>query len=49
MLWKIRGTNFFHRKFLGRISINCQNGLVLPPAQVIYFNGQALNSDSFIC
>jgi hypothetical protein len=42
MLRKIHGTNFFHRKFLGRISIECQNGLVLPPSQVFYFNGQAL-------
>jgi hypothetical protein len=43
MLRKIYGTNFFHIKFLGRISIKYQNGPVLPPAQVFYFNGQALH------
>jgi hypothetical protein len=42
MLRKIHGTNFFHRKFLGHISIKCQNGPVLPLPQVFYFNGQAL-------
>jgi hypothetical protein len=42
MLRKIHGTNFFHIKFLGRTNIKCQNGPVLPPAQVFYFNGQAL-------
>jgi hypothetical protein len=36
MLRKIYGTNFFHT------NIKCQNGPVLPPAQVFYFNGQAL-------
>jgi hypothetical protein len=38
MLRKILGTNFFDIKFLGRTNIKCQNG----PAQVFYFNGQAL-------
>jgi hypothetical protein len=45
MVRKIHGTNFFHITFLDRtnIKIECQNGLVLLPAQVFYFNGQALN------
>jgi hypothetical protein len=43
MLRKIHETNIFHIKFLGRNSIKCQNGQVLPPAQVFYFNGQALH------
>jgi hypothetical protein len=43
MLRKIHGTNLLHTKFLRRININCQNGPVLPSAQVFYFNGQALN------
>jgi hypothetical protein len=42
MLRKIHGTNFFHIKFLDRLNIKCQNGPVLPPAQVFNFNGQAL-------
>jgi hypothetical protein len=42
MLRKIHGTNFSHIKFLDRPNIKCQNGQVLPPAQVFYFNGQAL-------
>jgi hypothetical protein len=42
MLRKIHGTNFFHIKFLGHLNIKCQNGPVLPPAQVFYFNGQPL-------
>jgi hypothetical protein len=42
MLQIIHGTNFFHTKFLGRTTIKCHNGTVLPPAQVFYFNGQAL-------
>jgi hypothetical protein len=42
MLQKIHGSNFFHIKFLDRPNIKCQNGPVLPPAQVFYFNGQAL-------
>jgi hypothetical protein len=42
MLRKIHGTNFFHIKYLDRTNIKCQNGLVLPPAQVFYFNGQVL-------
>jgi hypothetical protein len=42
MLRKIHGTNFIHIKFLDRTNIKCQNGPVLPPAQVFYFNGQAL-------
>jgi hypothetical protein len=29
-------------KIRGRSSIRCQNGPVLPPAQVFHFNGQAL-------
>jgi hypothetical protein len=43
MLWKIHGTNFFNIKFLNRSNIKCQNRPVLPPAQVFYFNGQALH------
>jgi hypothetical protein len=43
MLRKIHETNFFHIKFLDRTNIKCQNGPVLPPAQVFYFNGQALH------
>jgi hypothetical protein len=31
-----------HVKLLDRANIKCQNGPVLPPAQVFYFNGQAL-------
>jgi hypothetical protein len=27
---------------MGRTNIKCQNGPVLPPAQVFYLNGQAL-------
>jgi hypothetical protein len=42
MLRKIHGTNFFNIKILDRPNIKCQNGPVLPPAQVFYFNGQAL-------
>jgi hypothetical protein len=42
MLRKINVTNFFHIKFLDRSNVKCQNGPVLPPAQVFYFNGQAL-------
>jgi hypothetical protein len=42
MLRKIHGTNLFHIKFLGCNNIKCQNGPVLPTAQVFYFNGQAL-------
>jgi hypothetical protein len=42
MLRKIHGTNFFNIKFLDRPNVKCQNGPVLPPAQVFYFNGQAL-------
>jgi hypothetical protein len=42
MLQKIRGTFvFFHIKLLDRNTIKCQNGPVLPPAQVFYFDGQA--------
>jgi hypothetical protein len=40
MLRKINELIFFHIKFLDRNNIKCQNGPVLPPAQVIYFNGQ---------
>jgi hypothetical protein len=43
MLRKIHGTNFFHIIFLDRTNIKCQNGPVLPPAQVFYFNSQALD------
>jgi hypothetical protein len=43
MLWKLHGTNFFHIKLLDHTNIICQNGPVLPPAQVFYFNGQALH------
>jgi hypothetical protein len=42
MLRKIHGTNFFHIKFVVRPNIKCQNGPVLPPAQVFYFIGQTL-------
>jgi hypothetical protein len=42
MLRKIHGTNFFHINFLYRSNIKFQYGPVLPPAQVFYFNGQAL-------
>jgi hypothetical protein len=42
MLRKIHGTNFLHTNLLDRTNIKCQNGPVLPPAQVYYFNGQAL-------
>jgi hypothetical protein len=42
MLRKIHGTNFIIVKFLDRINIKRQNGPVLPPAQVFYFNGQAI-------
>jgi hypothetical protein len=42
MLRKINGTKFFHIKFLRRTHIKRHNGPVLPPAQVFYFNGQAL-------
>jgi hypothetical protein len=56
MLRKIHGTNFFHIKFLDRTYIKCQNEPVLPPAQVFYFNGQALHvlikrskSDLILC
>jgi hypothetical protein len=48
MLRKINGTNSFHIKFLGRINIKCQNGPMLPSAQVFYFNGQALTKTCFI-
>jgi hypothetical protein len=45
MLRKIHGTNnFFHTKVLGRTNIKCQNGPMLPPAQVFCFNVQALNT-----
>jgi hypothetical protein len=47
MLRKIHGTNFSHIKFLDRPNIKCQNGQVLPPAQVFYFNGQALPTYSY--
>jgi hypothetical protein len=43
MLRIIHRTYFFHIKLLDRTNIKCQNGPVLPPAQVFYFNGQALN------
>jgi hypothetical protein len=42
MLRKIHGTNFFHIILLDHTNIKCQNGPGLPPAQVFYFNGQAL-------
>jgi hypothetical protein len=45
MLRIIHGTNFFHIKFLDRTNIKCQNGRVLPPGQVIYFNGHALHKN----
>jgi hypothetical protein len=43
MLRKIHGINFLHIKLLNRNNIKCQNGPVLSPAQVFYFNGQALH------
>jgi hypothetical protein len=43
MLRKINGTNFFHIKLLERTNIKCQTGLVLPPPQVFYLNGHALD------
>jgi hypothetical protein len=43
MLRKIHGTNFFHINFLDHPNIKCQNGPVLPPAQVSYFNGQVIH------
>jgi hypothetical protein len=46
MLRKIHGTNFVHIKFLDRPNIKCQNRPVLPPAQVFYFNGQALHRNT---
>jgi hypothetical protein len=42
MLRKSQGTNLYQIKYLARNNIKCQNGPVLPPAQVYYFNGQAL-------
>jgi hypothetical protein len=45
MLRKIHGTNFLHIKFVNGTNIKCQNGPVLPPAQVFYFNGQAIQRD----
>jgi hypothetical protein len=42
MLRKFHGTNVFHIKLLDHTNIKCQNGPVLPPSQVFYFNGQAL-------
>jgi hypothetical protein len=39
MLRKIHETNL---KFLDRPNIKCENGPVLPPTQVFYFNDQAL-------
>jgi hypothetical protein len=47
MLQKIHAINFFHKKCLGRTNIKCQNVPVLPPAQVFYFNGQALDYKTF--
>jgi hypothetical protein len=44
MLWKILGSNFIHMQFLDRTNIKCQNRPVLPPAQVFYFNCQALHT-----
>jgi hypothetical protein len=44
MLWKIHETNFFHIKDLDRTNIKYQNGPALPPAQVFYFNSQALDN-----
>jgi hypothetical protein len=43
MLRKIHGTNFFHIKFMDRTNIKWQNGPVLPPVQVFYFNDQVLD------
>jgi hypothetical protein len=49
MLRNIHVTNFFHIKFLDCTDIKCQNGPVLPPAQVFYFNSQALNKIFMNC
>jgi hypothetical protein len=49
MLRKNHGTNLFHLKFLGRTNIKCQNGPVLPSAQVFYFNSQALHQCIYVC
>jgi hypothetical protein len=48
MLRKIHGTNFFLIKLLDRTDIKYQNGPVLLPAQVFYFNGQALYIPTYI-
>jgi hypothetical protein len=45
---KIHGTDFFHLKFLGCPYNKCQNGPVLPPAQVFYFNCQALTRKTLV-
>jgi hypothetical protein len=43
MLRPIHGTNLFQLEFLSRTTnIKCQNGTVPTPAQVFYYNGQAL-------
>jgi hypothetical protein len=34
--------SFISMSFMDHTNIKCQNGPVLPPAQVFYFNGQAL-------
>jgi hypothetical protein len=40
---KIHGNNFFNIKLFDSTNIKCQNGPVLTPGQVFYFNGQALH------
>jgi hypothetical protein len=48
MLRKIHGTNFFYIKLLDRTNMKCQNGPVLPPAQVFCFSSQALTLYNFL-
>jgi hypothetical protein len=49
MLRNIHGTKFFHIKLLDQYNIKCQNGPVLPPPLVFYFNGQALHINDDRC
>jgi hypothetical protein len=43
MLREIHGANFINIKFLDRNNFKCQNGPVLPPPQIFYFNAHALH------
>jgi hypothetical protein len=49
MLRKIHGTNFFYTNLLDHSNIKCHSGPVLPPAQVFYFNSQALSIFTNLC